>query len=103
MIQTILTSNLPELNKLFKQYKVKRAYAFGSVCSDSFNEKSDIDLIISFLDGVEPLERGENWWSLMYALQDTLKRDVDLLTEETIVNPYFIIQVNKSKELIYGK
>ncbi len=102
MLNTILLNNITEIKRLFNQNKVKRAFAFGSVCTDKFNEQSDVDFLISFQDGMNPLERGENWWTLLYALRDLLKRDVDLVAEDTLRNPYFIKSVNANKELIYG-
>ena len=35
-----------EINALCIQYKVKSLYVFGSVLTDHFSEKSDIDLIV---------------------------------------------------------
>ncbi|TAL58397.1 MAG: nucleotidyltransferase domain-containing protein [Bacteroidetes bacterium] len=102
MLNLIITNNLPEVKRLLNQFKVKRAYAFGSVCSDKFNQESDIDFLIAFQEGMDPLERGENWWTLLYALRDLFKRDVDLIAEDTLRNPYFIKSVNASKELIHG-
>lgn len=102
MLHSIIKNNLVEIKSLLNQNKVKRAYAFGSVCTDKFNEQSDIDLLISFQDGMEPIERGENWWVLLYALQKLFNREVDLITEETLKNPYFIKNINERKELIYG-
>ena len=103
MLNSIIKNNLEEIKRLLSQYKVKRAYAFGSVCTDKFNDESDIDLLISFQDGMEPLERGENWWTLLYALQNLFDREVDLVSEETLSNPYFIKSVDERKELIYGQ
>lgn len=102
MLNSIIKNNLSEIKRLLNQYKVKRAYAFGSVCTDKFNEQSDIDLLIAFQEGMEPIERGENWWTLLYALQKLFKREVDLVAEDTLRNPYLIKSVNEHKELIHG-
>lgn len=88
---------------ILKQYKVKTAYLFGSVLTDRFDENSDIDLLVSFEDfSQDPLERGENSWNLQFALEDSLHRDVDLLNEASLKNPYFIKEVNETKYKIYG-
>jgi uncharacterized protein len=47
-MNSILKDKLSELSELCKKYKVQTMFAFGSVCTDSFNESSDIDLLISF-------------------------------------------------------
>ena len=86
---------------LYQFHKIRNAYLFGSAATDGFNEKSDIDLLINFEDGLEPLERGELMWDLQFALEDTLHREVDLLTEGSLKNPYFIKELNETKQLIY--
>jgi predicted nucleotidyltransferase len=35
--------------------------------------------------------------NLMYALQDLLNKNVDLVAEETITNPYLLQSINKDK------
>ena len=101
MLQQLLKQQLPQIIEQFKNHKIKRAFAFGSVCTNKFNASSDIDFLISFSDGLDPLERGELWWSLLFALEDAFQRKIDLLTENQLKNPYFIESVNKSKQLIY--
>lgn len=97
----VLKNRLSEVKALFKKYKVKRAYAFGSVCTPMFNESSDIDFLIAFEDGLDPLTMGENWWSIYYSLQDLTGREVDLVTEGSLKNPYFIKVLDKTKTPIY--
>ena len=103
MLHPVFQSQLPLINKLLKEHKIKRAYAFGSVVSNNFNDKSDIDLLINFEEGLDPIERGELMWQLQFALEDNLNREVDLIQEKTPRNPYFIKELNETKELIYGQ
>jgi len=103
MIAPYLNQKLPEIITVFKENNIKNAYAFGSVCGEDFSNQSDIDLLINFDTKLSALERGENWWNLFFALEDILKRDVDLLTENSLKNPYFINYLNKSRVLIYEK
>lgn len=102
MLHPILQAQLPLVVKLFKDHKVKSAYAFGSVVSDKFNDESDIDLLINFEDSVEALERGEIWWDLHDTLRSMFNRDVDLLIESSLKNPYLIEDINEKKQLIYA-
>jgi predicted nucleotidyltransferase len=44
----ILHNKLEALKELCRRYKVKSLYAFGSVNTPRFTEKSDIDLLIEF-------------------------------------------------------
>jgi predicted nucleotidyltransferase len=100
-MQPILKNNLPQLINLLKAHKVKRAYAFGSVCTDNFNDESDIDLLISFNEGIDPVEYGDLYWSLDEKLPQLFNREVDILTEKQLRNPYFIKVMNRSKTLLY--
>lgn len=100
-MQPILKNNLEALTRILKSHKVKRAYAFGSVCTEKFNDESDVDFIIKMEDGLDPLEYGEHYFNALDEIRNLLKRDVDLVAEETIVNPYFIKVIQKTKTLIY--
>jgi hypothetical protein len=102
MLHPTFYAQLPLVAKLFKEHKIKSAYAFGSVVSDKFNAESDIDLLINFEDDVEPLERGEMWWNLHDGLRDIFNREIDLLIEGSLKNPYFIEEINEKKQLIYA-
>jgi predicted nucleotidyltransferase len=88
------------IKNLCKQYNVKKLYAFGSVLTDKFTDKSDIDLIVDFKD--MPVEDyADNYFDFKFSLQDIIKRDVDLLEEQAIRNPYFMQNINQTKQLIY--
>jgi len=89
------------IQDLCKKYNVNSLYAFGSVLTDKFHNQSDIDMIVSFKK--IPLEiYADNYFDLKFTLQDVLQRSVDLLEEQAIKNPYFLQNINKNKQLIYG-
>ena len=103
-----------EINAQFKPYlanvvrilalhKVKNAYLFGSVLTDRFNSSSDVDFLVNYDSSMDSLERGELLLDLQIALEDEIHRDVDLLTEYSLKNPYFINELNKTKYLIHGE
>jgi uncharacterized protein len=101
MIHPSIQSKLPDLISILKNHKVKRAYAFGSVCTPLFNQGSDIDLLIAFDDGIDPIEYGDLYWSLDEKLPVLLQRPVDILTEKQLRNPYFIKVMNHTKTPLY--
>ena len=75
------------IGDLCKKHNVNSLYAFGSVLTDRFNDKSDIDMIVSFKK--IPLESyADNYFDLKFTLQDVLQRPVDLLEEQAIKNPF---------------
>ena len=98
----ILISKKEEINSLFKNHKVVKAYIFGSAATSDYNIDSDVDFLISFQDGIDPLEKGKLWWSLHDSLRNLIKREIDLVTESSLKNPYFIKELELNKRLIYG-
>lgn len=102
MKASLLASHSGDLKKIFKNHKIEKAYVFGSALNEKFNKDSDLDFLIQFENGLSPIERGTLWWSLHDSLRDLLGREIDLLTEESLKNPYFIQELNQTKQLIYG-
>jgi predicted nucleotidyltransferase len=97
----ILVERINELTKLCEFYKVRTMYAFGSVCTDRFNENSDIDFLISF-ENLSFDQYTANYFELHYKLQALFNRQIDLLTENSLSNPFFIKGVDRTKQLIYA-
>ncbi|MBM3437133.1 MAG: nucleotidyltransferase domain-containing protein [Bacteroidetes bacterium] len=99
-MQQVLLKNIEEVKNVCRQHKVKKLYAFGSVCTNAFSNKSDIDFIVAFesryFDGYV-----DNFLSLEKELKRILKLNVDIVAEETLENPYFIKVVNRTKTPIY--
>ena len=86
---------------LCRQHKVSKVYAFGSSITDHFDPiKSDIDVIVD-LDIKDPIEYGETLLSLWDNLEVFFKRKVDLLTDDSINNPYLRKSIESTKKLIY--
>lgn len=97
----IISDKVEELKKLCNAYSVKSMYAFGSVCTDRFNDKSDIDFLISF-DNLSIEQYTDNYFDLHYKLENLFNRKIDLLTDKSLSNPYFITGVEQTKKLIYA-
>jgi uncharacterized protein len=98
----IITDRIEELKRLCVTYKVKSMYVFGSVCTENFNENSDIDILIAFDNVISLEEYSDNYFELHYKLQDLFGRDIDLVTEKSLTNPYLIKSLNITKQLIYA-
>lgn len=97
-----ISNKIKLLKPIFQLHKVEKAYLFGSVTTANFSAQSDIDLLITFQENIDPLEKGELWWSLYDSLRVHFNREIDLITESSLKNPYFIEEVNNTKRLIYG-
>lgn len=91
-----------DISKLCEGHKVKSLYAFGSVLTDNFNEKSDIDLIVDF-EKLDVLDYVDNYYDLKFSLEKILKRPIDLLEDKAIKNPYFRTSIINERQLLYGQ
>jgi len=96
-----LNTYFKDINKLCRQYQVKKLYVFGSALTNNFNENSDVDLIVEF-NTLAVEEYADNYFDFKFSLQNIVKRPIDLLEEKELKNPYFKNAVIKDRALIYG-
>ncbi|MFM9983762.1 MAG: nucleotidyltransferase family protein [Flavobacteriales bacterium] len=96
-----LELHTPAIIELCKTHKVKSLYAFGSVLTDAFNLNSDVDLIVDFTF-MQAEDYADNYFDFKFSLEDVLKRNIDLIEEKAIKNPFFKESVNNQRKLVYG-
>ena len=97
----MIDQNIETIKALCLKHKVKRLFAFGSVITDRFKSDSDVDLIVDFKD-VDLYDYADNYFDLKSSLENIFHREVDLLEDKAIKNPYFRKSIDTSKQLIYG-
>ena len=85
----LIENNIQKIVALCKKYKVNKLFVFGSILTDRFNEAEVGDYF-------------DNYFDFKYSLEELFGRDVDLLEEQTIKNPYLKKNVDATKALIYG-
>jgi|SRR5690554_2388081 len=90
------------LTKICSDSNVDELYAFGSILTDKFSSKSDIDFIVSFLSK-DPIEYAEDYFKLKFGLEKIFQRKIDLLELKAIKNRTFESLVNRNKKLVYGR
>ena len=89
-----------EIARLCQLFGIKRLEIFGSASTDDFHSESDIDCLIEFAEnGGNHFDR---YFDLKYALEGVFGRDVDLVVDKAIKNPYFRQAVDRSRQLIYA-
>jgi len=100
---TLIKDNMGAILDACKKYRVKSFYLVGSATDENrFNTESDVDFLYRFEDEGNPgMDYADNFFDLMFYLQDLLKRKVDLVSEQKMWNPYFIESINESKQMIY--
>lgn len=96
----VLTTHLESIKALCRINAVKSLFAFGSVTTDQFNDASDIDLVVD-IDDKDPISYSDKYFNLKFALEDLLKRKIDLLEERAIRNPLFKQILNQNKTLVF--
>jgi predicted nucleotidyltransferase len=100
-LKMYLERYIGDIKILCQKNKVKSLYVFGSVLTNRFNEKSDIDLIVD-IDSKDPLEYSDNYFNLKFALEELLNRPVDLLENRALKNPFLRESIDNSKTLLYA-
>ncbi len=94
-------SHIRQISDLCRKHNVRKLFAFGSVLTDRFNDKSDVDLIVDF-DKQAVQDHFINYFDFKYSLEDVLGREVDLLEEQPIRNSFLRKNIEQTKVLIYG-
>jgi len=100
-MQKIIEEKISILKELCKTYDVKTMYVFGSACTNDFNDSSDIDILVSFKD-ISIEKYTDNYFDLHYKLEDLFNRKIDLLTENSLSNPFLIESIEETKQLLYA-
>jgi predicted nucleotidyltransferase len=85
---------------LCKAHKVKALYVFGSAVNGNFTDESDVDFLVE-INETDPLNRGELLLSLWNELELYCDRKVDLLTPNSLRNPYLKESIDSTKRLLY--
>ncbi len=96
-MEKLIEQNLPQIKQLMQQYGVEKSYLFGSAANGTMKQDSDIDFIIRFPDDMHYTTYADNYFALADALEALLKKDVELVAEETLQNPYLLQSINSHK------
>lgn len=98
---SILDKNFSEITSLCSKHKVSKLFVFGSILTKRFNKSSDIDFLVDF-DGVDIYEYADNYFGFKNSLENLFKRQIDLIENKAIKNPFLRKSIDSSKQLIYG-
>jgi len=98
---SIIEENKDKIKALCGQHNVDSLFVFGSVLKKNFSASSDIDFLVDFKD-VSLYDYADNYYNLKYELEALLKREIDLLENQAVRNPYLRESIESSKQLLYG-
>ena len=99
---SIIDQNIEIIRDLCTKHKVSRLFIFGSALTKKFKKNSDIDMLVDFHD-VDLYDYANNYFDLKASLENLFKRDVDLLEDKAINNPFLRQSIDSTKQLIYGQ
>lgn len=95
----LIELNLQRIFDLCRIHKVKTL----AVVVSKFNDQSDVDLLVNFdTTDHEKWDYVTNYFDFRDALERLFGRKVDLIEEGGLRNKYFISNVNRTKQMIYG-
>ena len=100
----VIENNQTAITLLCQSHKVASLYAFGSVTNNSFDKdkESDLDFYLTMQPNIPPIENGEYILDLWLNFEKLFNRKVDLITDKSVKNQYFLAQIEKTKVKIYG-
>lgn len=98
----IVEQNRTRLIELCENHNVKELYLFGSILTDKFNEKSDIDMLIQF-SSLDLSKYFDNYMDLKEEIEVLFQRPIDLIENQSIRNPIFRKIIDKEKKLFYER
>lgn len=98
----LLENGKEELSELCRLYRVERLDIFGSAADGKFEpERSDLDFVVSFEEAAPTGEYAVRYLDFAGALEKLFHRPVDLLTEQSIRNPFFRREIEATRQVVY--
>ena len=99
----LIKDNIQAIQDLCEKHHVRSLYLVGSAAKENvFTAESDVDFLYRFRkEDIKETDYADNYFDLLFELQDILNRKVDLVSEEKMKNPYFIESITRSKQMIY--
>jgi len=100
-MSSFLSQHLPAIQRLCRDHHVTTLHAFGSVLRADFNPQSDIDLLVVF-DRSSGHSAFVQFFEFKEQLESLLGRNVDLISYESIQNPFFKLEIEETKQAVYA-
>jgi len=82
-----------------REFKVRRLDVFGSTARNSALSSSDVDLLVEFSE--PDLHPAKRFFGLLHQLEDITGCKIDLLTMNSLRNPYFKTHILSERFPIY--
>ncbi len=91
-----------QIARLCAAHQVRRLDLFGSARGTALpSPSSDVDFLVEFAP-LTPAEYAQHYFALRESLSALLGRDVDLVVERAVRNPYFLARLQHSREPLFA-
>ena len=97
----LLERHVDGIRELCRTHHVKSLHAFGSVLRSDFGPESDVDFLVVF-DRTHGMSAFLQFFTFKEELEALLGRKIDLVTYNSIRNPFFKHAVEETKLLVYA-
>jgi predicted nucleotidyltransferase len=101
-MNTIIQQHKNQIQTACKDFSVDKLYLFGSASREELKSNSDIDFLVSFKENLDT-NYFDNYFDFQFKLEEILNRNIDLISENTLKNPYLIKSIDADKIIIYGE
>ena len=90
------------IEALCRRFRVRRLELFGSAPAGKFDPRSsDLDFLVEFED-LLPAAYADAYFGLLEELQETFRRNVDLVVARSVKNPHLLESIQQSRALLYA-
>ena len=95
---------VPQIAELCRRHRVRNLDVFGSAASgESFDpSRSDVDFVVEFEESVDLGPWLSEYFRLKEALEELCRRPVDLVLASAPRNPYFVREMNRTRQSVYA-
>lgn len=97
----ILTQRLEDIRRLCVESNVRVLEVFGSAAIDEMTTESDLDFLVEFRP-MEPGKHADSYFHPLFGLEDLFGREVDLSETKAVRNPYFLQDIQRSRQVLYA-
>ncbi|HOV51312.1 MAG: Nucleotidyltransferase domain protein [Methanosaeta sp. PtaB.Bin018] len=89
-----------KLEDFCRRWKIREMSLFGSALRDDFTPESDIDILVSFFEDAR--WSLFDWVDMIEELKEITGREVDLVEQESLRNPFRRRTILANREIIYA-
>jgi hypothetical protein len=83
-----------------RKWKIAQLSLFGSVILEDFRPDSDVDVLVTFAEDAQ--WSLYDWTDMIAELREIFGRDVDLLSSQSLRNPFRRHEILKTRETLYA-